>query len=106
MAKPQTEKGTDYVFGAKVEFGEFTLDSTTVSAVSEMQTTVAFSGVTTEGQDLVFVSPRSLDGYLVAKGAEVTDTDEVGVTLANYGDTDQDPSSVTLDYMVYKFNDS
>lgn len=100
-------KGTMYdgVRGAKVEFGTFTLNPDTINAGTEAETTLSFDGVVSG--DLIFVTPRELDGYLVEKGTRVTDTDEIGVTLINTGNTDNvDGAERTYDYIAFKFSDS
>lgn len=105
MAK--TVKGTLYdgARGAKVEFGTFTLDPDTINAGTSAETTLSFDGVASG--DLIFVTPRSLTGYLVEKGVRATGTDEIGVTLHNMSNTDNvDGASITYDYLVLKFNDS
>jgi len=105
MAK--TVKGTMYdgVRGAKVEFGTFTLDPDTINAGTDAETTLSFDGVVSGDQ--VFINPQQLDGYLVATGARVTGTDEIGVNLLNSSNTDNlDGSSRTYDYIAIKFSDS
>lgn len=96
----ETVKATMYdgVRGGKVKFGTFTLDPASLAGDTEAETTLAVAGVT-DG-DLVFINARQLDGYLVAKGARVTGSGEIGVTLANYGTTAVNGASITYDFIV------
>lgn len=98
-----TIKGTIYdgVRGAKVEFGTFTLNPTTINAASESEVTTTFDGVASG--DLVFVNPRSLTAGLHVKGARATAADTVGVTLRNELTTSVDGAEITYDYVVVKF---
>ena len=97
----ESVKGTIYdgVRGGKVKVGTFTLDPASIAGNTEAETTLALAGVTSG--DLVFVNPQSLDGYLVSKGARVTGSGEIGVTLANVGSTAVDGASITYDYIVF-----
>lgn len=101
MAK--TVKGTAYdgVRGAKIEFGTFTLNPSTITAATQAETTLAFDGVASG--DLVFVNPRSLTTGLHVIGARVTASDVLGVTLRNELTTDVDGASITYDFLVVKF---
>lgn len=96
----ETVKATMYdgVRGGKVKFGTFTLDPASIGARTEAETTLAIAGVTSG--DLVFVNPRSLDGYLLPKGARVSGDGEIGVTLVNHGDTAVNGASITYDFIV------
>ena len=90
----------DGVRGGKVEFGTFTLNPASIATDTEAETTVALTGVVSG--DVIFITPRSLDGYLVAKGARVTGAGEIGVTLINTGNTAVDGAEITYDYLVVK----
>lgn len=98
-----TVKGTAYdgVRGAKVEFGTFTLNPTTIAAASESEVTTSFDGLASG--DLVFVNPRALTSGLHVKGARVTASDVLGVTLRNELTTSVDGAEITYDYLVVKF---
>jgi len=97
-------KGTmfDGVRGGDVEFGTFTLNPDTINTNAEAETTLTLAGV--KSGDLVFVNPRSLDTSLVAKGARVTATDEIGVRIANVSAASVNGGEVTYDYQVFKFH--
>ena len=98
-----TIKGTMYdgVRGAKVEFGTFTLNPTTVSGSAQAEFTLTLDGVASG--DMLFVNPRSLTTGLHVVGSRVTAADAVGVTLRNALTTDVDGGSITYDYLVVKF---
>lgn len=98
-----TIKGTAYdgVRGAKIEFGTFTLNPTTINAGVQAEHTTAFDGVASG--DLVFVNARSLTTGLHVTGARVTAADVLGVTLRNELTTNVDGAEITYDYLVVKF---
>lgn len=102
MAK--TVKGTAYdgVRGAKIEFGTFTLNPTTINAGVQAESTIAFDGVASG--DLVFVNPRQLTTGLHVIGARVTAADVLGVTLRNELTTNVDGAEITYDYIVVNFD--
>lgn len=98
-----TIKGTDYdgVRGAKLEFGTFTLDPTTVTAATQAEFTATMDGLASG--DLVFVNPRALTTGLHVIGARASAADTIAVTLRNELTTDVDGGSITYDYLVAKF---
>lgn len=98
-----TIKGTAYdgVRGAKLEFGTFTLNPTTVSGSAQAEFTLTLDGVASG--DLVFVSPRSLTTGLSVVGARASAADTLAVALRNALTTDVDGAEITYDYLVVKF---
>lgn len=98
-----TVKGTIYdgVRGAKVEFGTLTYNPASLLTVAEAEGTIAFDGVA--AGDLIFVTPRALTAGLVCKGARVTASDVVGITVANFSTGTVDGGEITYDYVVVKF---
>lgn len=98
-----TKKGTihDGVKGASIEFGTFTIDPASLNPLAEAEETFALDGVNTG--DLIFINPISLTAGLHAKGARVTATDVVGVTLRNDNTQAVNGGSITYGYFVVRF---